>query len=132
MSSTVSAVDIKPPFTVKAINAIAISAAVINAIGTPLNACGTSVSSNLSLMLDMRTNASRKPIPAANPCTMLPRKLNSFVMLSKATPKIAQFVVIKGRYIPKASYKLVIFFLRKSSTSCTKVAITSMNATVWR
>ena len=49
-----------------------------------------------------------------------------------ATPKTAQFTVIKGRYMPKNLYSGGLIFLITISTNCTKVAITKIKEMVRR
>ncbi len=53
-------------------------------------------------------------------------------MFSKATPKTAQFVVINGKYIPKARYSVGENLFKNISTSWTSEAITRIKATVSR
>ena len=48
-------------------------------------------------------------------------------IFSTATPSMAQFVVIKGRYIPSAWYKAGLNFWIAISINWTKEAITRIN-----
>jgi predicted nucleic acid-binding Zn ribbon protein len=49
-----------------------------------------------------------------------------------ATAKIAQFVVIRGKYIPNARYKSGRFFFMNISSNCTRDAIVNMKEAVRR
>ena len=89
-----------PPFytrPAKPQNAIAIKLAVTSTIGVPLKECGISLNSILSRILANITIDTRKPSAVKRPVTTLSTKLQPFVMLLSATPKTAQFVVIRGR-----------------------------------
>jgi Na+-translocating ferredoxin:NAD+ oxidoreductase RnfA subunit len=46
------------------------------------------------------------------------------------TAKIAQFVVISGKYIPIAEYNDLKFFFKNISTNCTNAAMTNINNAV--
>ena len=61
------------------------------------------MNSILSRILANITIDTRKPSAVNKPVTTLSIKLQPFVMLLSATPKTAQFVVIRGRYTPSAS-----------------------------
>ena len=58
----------------KPIKAVASKPAVINAIGAPFIASGTSANSNRSLMLAIMTNARKKPKPPPNELKVVSNK----------------------------------------------------------
>ena len=58
--------------------------------------------------------------------------LKPSLIMVRATPRTAQLVVISGRYTPRASYRLTIFFFKNISTNCTRAAITRINTMVCR
>ena len=78
--------------------------AVISVIGIPFKNSGISELSRRSLTPAKITIARVNPTPAKVPYNKDFKKLaetaENFVILTMATPKTAQFVVIKGRYIP--------------------------------
>ena len=86
----------------KPMNAIARSAAVISAIGTPSNAFGTSSNSSLSRIPANSTSATAKPRAVDTLYTRPSSRPYSFCTIRIATPSTAQFVVISGRKIPSA------------------------------
>jgi hypothetical protein len=53
-------------------------------------------------------------------------------MQRSAAPRIAQFVVIRGKYMPRALYRDGTDFFKNISISCTREAITRMKAIVLR
>ena len=57
-------------------------------------------------------------------------KVYSSLMLIRQTPMTAQFVVMRGRKIPRPAYSAGMLFLRNNSTNCTREAITRMKAKV--
>ena len=95
---------------VNPIKARLIKEAIIKAIGMPIKDLGVSFKLRRSLIEDINNSASANPIPAQNPCKIDKTKLNltcpdslkNVLMFKTVTPKTAQLVVIRGRYIPNA------------------------------
>ena len=82
--------------------AIASRPAVIRAIGVPFMPSGTFVIANCSLTPAKIIKANANPIAVEIAYTTDYNKLYSFCITRMATPKIQQFVVIKGRNTPSA------------------------------
>jgi len=114
--------------------------ATINAIGIFFIGRGTSLTSSLSRIPDIKSKTIVNPTPAQNPCTTqniklsirLSAVLRNISLFKTATPNTAQFVAIRARYIPKIRYKAGLNFCINISISCTKLAITSINDKVRR
>jgi hypothetical protein len=74
--------------------------ALIIAIAAPLNGAGTSATVIRSLIAANKMSTKEKPTAAPKPYKIDSINPLAFLILSKATPSTAQFVVIKGRKIP--------------------------------
>ena len=85
-----------------------------------------------SLIPASSTMAIRYPTPVAKPFTTPSRILYSSCTLFRATPSTAQFVVISGRYTPRALYNEGTNFFKNISTICTSAAITRINTIVFK
>jgi hypothetical protein len=109
-----------------------IRAATIKDIGSPLRDSGIGAISSLSLIEPIRTIARRKPEPLLIAKTIPDIRPKSLSIFKKATPSIAQFVVIRGRNIPRAEYKPGNCFLKNNSRNWTREAITRIKTTVLR
>ena len=83
-------------------NAIARMPAVMSAIGVPFTPSGIRVSDKRSLMPAKITIASANPIAVEIAYTTDCNRLKSFWMTTMATPRMAQFVVIRGKNTPNA------------------------------
>ena len=80
----------------------------------------------------IKTIAIRKPNAVAKPFTTLSKIPYSLVTFVSATPRTAQFVVIRGRYTPRLCYNAGMDFFKNISTNCTSAAITRINTIVCR
>ena len=83
-------------------NAMATSPAVTRAIGMPLKHFGTSANSSLARTPAKTTIAIVKPTAEKNAYNTDSIKPYPLSITSRAHPRIAQFVVIRGKYIPRA------------------------------
>ena len=109
---------------------MAIRPAVTNTIGIPLNEGDISLYSIFSLRPAKITIAIVNPIAVPNALTIDWIKLYSFWTLIITIPRTAQFVVISGRYTPKALYKAGLNFFKNISTNWTNAAINKINTIV--
>jgi hypothetical protein len=123
---------VKPKRPVKPRKASAIRLAAMKEIGYPLSVGLIGAKSNRSRIAAkmMITSVNPNPVPIAK--TVPFRRLNLLSMFRNVTPRIAQFVVIKGRYMPRALYNARYVFFRNISTSCTSDAMVSMKTAVRR
>ena len=78
-------------------NANAIIAATIKAIGSPLNAFGVFAVSSLTLIAEKTTIMNKKPSEVPTPFASEFKKDKPWSVFDWTTPKTAQFVVISGR-----------------------------------
>ena len=111
-------------------NANAKIPAVTNAIGTPCIPLGTSDNASCSRKPANITNANVKPMPFDNAYIVPSNKPKSFCITKIATPRTAQFVVMRGKNTPRAAYNDGLIFFKIISTICTKAAMTRMKAMV--
>ena len=98
--------------------------------GKPLKHSGILLFSSRSRTPAKSTMASVKPSADPTPLTTDPSSEYSSVMFRIVTPSTAQFVVISGRYTPRALYSEGEVLLITISTSCTSTAMTRIKAMV--
>ena len=105
---------------------MAIIEATIKAIGIPLKAFGVEADSSLTLIAANKVMTIKKPKEVPIPLARLDKKSRLEAVFSLTTPKTAQLVVIKGKYIPNDLYKDGEYFLINRPTTWTKLAITKI------